>query len=45
VSAHADDFVKQMEAGQIKRLNVSELSDPGYELSPEQIVDKGFKIL
>jgi hypothetical protein len=43
--AELDDFVKQMEAGQIKRLNVSELSDPGYELSPEQIVDKGFKIL
>ena len=43
--AELDDFIKQMDDGKIKRLNVTQLSDPGYELLPEERVDKGFKIL
>jgi hypothetical protein len=43
--AELDHFIQQMNRGEIKKLNVSEISNPGHELTPEETVDKGFNIL
>ncbi|OJV55288.1 MAG: hypothetical protein BGO31_20340 [Bacteroidetes bacterium 43-16] len=38
-------FVKQIDNGRLETLNIEQMSDAHYELSPEQKVDKGFNIL
>jgi len=38
-------FVKDMNDGKIKRLNISEISDPGHDLTPDERKDKSFNIL
>lgn len=43
--AELDDFVQQMKEGKIKKLNVAEVSDPGHDLTPEETVDPGLRIL
>ena len=40
-----DAFVKQIDNGRLETLNIEQMSDAHYELSPEQKVDKGFNIL
>ncbi len=40
-----ESFVKQIDAGRLETLNVSEMSESSYELKTEQKVDKGFNLL
>ncbi|MBL7705736.1 MAG: hypothetical protein JNM21_09345 [Taibaiella sp.] len=43
--AELEAFVKQIDNGRLETLNIEQMSDSSYELSPEQKVDKGFNIL
>jgi hypothetical protein len=43
--AELDLFIQQMEQGQIKKLNVSEIVDTEHELTTAEKVDAGFSIL
>ncbi|RQO32370.1 hypothetical protein DBR32_01835 [Taibaiella sp. KBW10] len=43
--AELESFVKQIDGGRLETLNITEMSDANYELTPEEKVDKGFNIL
>lgn len=40
-----ENFVKEIDKGRMKSLNVSELSDASYDLKPEQMADPSFKLI
>lgn len=40
-----EDFIKKVDERNLKVLNVSEMTAAGYELKPEEKVDKGFTLL
>ena len=40
-----ETFVKQIDNGRLETLNIEQMSDASYDLTPEQRVDKGFNIL
>jgi len=40
-----ENFVKQIDEGKLKTLNVAEMSDASYDLRPEDKADRGFNIL
>ena len=39
-----DNFMKEMESGAIKKLNIPKLADPSYKLTADERPDKGFNI-
>ncbi|MFN5849391.1 MAG: hypothetical protein ACK43K_12930, partial [Chitinophagales bacterium] len=40
-----EEFVKQIDSGRLKSLNVSEVSDASYDLKPEEMADPSFKLI